>query len=206
MPKSLAHQRTDRAIIQAFITLSAQIPFEKMTVQNIMEEALVSRHTFYAHFHDKYEIAERLQEELYEKFLDFMQKRIPKIDSPAPQYPILDAAIWEFSLQSHDKLRAIQHIHTETIDLFGKIRQYIVNHYQECFPKHENLPLEASIYAGMVTAAMEYFVQNASFLPGTDISRPLLQCYIHAALFAIGIHDEKKAEKAETFLSDLAHK
>ena len=81
--ESLQYRRVDKCILNAFIKISPQIPFEKMTVQDILDEALVSRYTFYAHFHDKYEVAERIQDELYKQFLLLTEERIPSIESQA---------------------------------------------------------------------------------------------------------------------------
>lgn len=55
--------RTDNAIIHAFTMLLKRKPFEKITVQDILDETPVTRSTFYAHFRDKYEIGERIMEE-----------------------------------------------------------------------------------------------------------------------------------------------
>ena len=46
MEKGLQYRRTDRAIMNAFIKLVNQGSFEKLTVQEILDEALVSRNTF----------------------------------------------------------------------------------------------------------------------------------------------------------------
>ena len=43
--------RTDKAIKQALITLLKNKPFEKITVQDILDETPVTRSTFYKHFH-----------------------------------------------------------------------------------------------------------------------------------------------------------
>lgn len=65
MKKDTLYIRTDKAIVSAFIRLLKDKTFEKITVQDILEETPVSRGTFYAHFKDKYEIAERMQEEFF---------------------------------------------------------------------------------------------------------------------------------------------
>ena len=62
MKGSTQFRRTDRAIIDATIRLLRERSFEELTVQNILDETPVSRATFYAHFHDKYEVAERMQD------------------------------------------------------------------------------------------------------------------------------------------------
>ena len=46
------------------MTLLSRKPFEKITVQDILDNTPVSRATFYKHFKDKYEIAEKIQEEI----------------------------------------------------------------------------------------------------------------------------------------------
>ena len=66
MEKGLQYKRTDRAIVNAFIKLVNQGSFEKLTVQEILDEALVSRNTFYSHYRDKYDIAEQLFEKYKE--------------------------------------------------------------------------------------------------------------------------------------------
>ena len=65
--------RTDKAITQALISLLKVKPFEKITVQDILDETPVTRSTFYKHFHDKYEIAEKMQQEFFEA-QDTLQK------------------------------------------------------------------------------------------------------------------------------------
>ncbi len=52
--------RTRKAIEQALITLLGKLPLEKITVQDICQEALVNKGTFYRHYHDKYEVASSL--------------------------------------------------------------------------------------------------------------------------------------------------
>ncbi len=55
------YERTHKAICNALVELLKDKPFEKITVQNILEAPPVTRTTFYKHFRDKYEIAELMQ-------------------------------------------------------------------------------------------------------------------------------------------------
>lgn len=48
--------RTKMAIVEAFNTLIADIDFENITIQAIIEEAEVSKATFYRYFKDKYDV------------------------------------------------------------------------------------------------------------------------------------------------------
>jgi len=209
MKSSLQYRRTDKAIINAFMKLASEIPFEKITVQDILEEALVSRYTFYAHFHDKFEIAERLQEELYQDFLSFMQEKIPEIHAkkmPAREHhQHFDFEIAQFSVKNPEKLRAIKNIHTETIDFYRLLKSYFMDHYKETLPNHPEAELEAKIYANMVAAVMEYCADYSTDL-NSNISVSVMQAQIHACLYGIGIHDAKSVQKAQEYLFSLAHK
>lgn len=56
--------RSKEAIKQAFIKLCINKRTEKITVTKILEEANVSRGTFYAHFQDIYDVKEQVEEDL----------------------------------------------------------------------------------------------------------------------------------------------
>lgn len=45
----------------AFVTLLSQESFETMTVKELIDEAGISRATFYAHFDDKYDFIHRME-------------------------------------------------------------------------------------------------------------------------------------------------
>lgn len=62
MKRTNQFARTDRDIVNAFLTLLDQKSFEKITVADIIGEARINRSTFYQHFQDKYAILELLQE------------------------------------------------------------------------------------------------------------------------------------------------
>lgn len=55
-------ERTDRDITNALLSVMERKSFEKITVQDILDEAMINRSTFYQHFTDKFAILERLQE------------------------------------------------------------------------------------------------------------------------------------------------
>ena len=204
MKRNLPYQRIDKAIIQAFIHLRQDISFEKLTVQDILDEALVSRYTFYAHFHDKYEVAERIQEELYQDFLMIIRSSIPEIDaqslSSAEHHQMVDNAIAVFGRKNASKLRSIRDIHTETIDFSAKIQKYLSENYLHSAAMGKNPLLESKIYANMALASMEYFEHSNL----ENVSQTVMESYIYAMLHAIGIHDRKRTDCAVSYLSDLA--
>lgn len=61
-------RRTRQFIQDAFLALLERKPFEKIQVSDITDSAMVNRSTFYRHYRDKYDLADRLQEEMIETF------------------------------------------------------------------------------------------------------------------------------------------
>ncbi|MDN6291733.1 MAG: TetR/AcrR family transcriptional regulator, partial [Tetragenococcus halophilus] len=45
--------RTRKMILEAFMKLVSEKGYNNVTIQNIAEEAMINRATFYAHFKDK---------------------------------------------------------------------------------------------------------------------------------------------------------
>lgn len=60
----LRAQKTQKAIINAFLTLRAKKPLNKITVTELAKEAMISKATFYLHYSDIYDLSERLQDRL----------------------------------------------------------------------------------------------------------------------------------------------
>ncbi|GAB2023646.1 TetR/AcrR family transcriptional regulator [Pseudolactococcus yaeyamensis] len=67
MPKKvdLRVKRTNKLITQAFIKLLRSKTFDKITINDISDEAMINRATFYSHFKDKFD----LFEQIVDKFL-----------------------------------------------------------------------------------------------------------------------------------------
>ena len=197
MDKNTAsYRRMDKVILNAFIELSTQMSFENITVQKIVDAALISRYTFYMHFHDKYEVAERIQDDLYQEFIRLIQQEIPAINAADAAVPdrqqMMDVAILEFYKKHAAQTQSIINIHTETIDFSGRIKTFLAENYKSKFPNHENLDLEARLYANMAMTLSEYYLSNANSLLS---NKSRISSYIYTFLYAIGIHDEILIQK-----------
>lgn len=140
MSRSPSFIRTDKAIMQAFIDLLKEKSFEKITVQDILEKTPVTRATFYAHYHDKYEIAERM----LEQFLHARDDVRLEISSASPSKM---RGIVRKSFSSNRELaEALFKIHTDKVDL----RRTLSEEFETLYLNESNSkahPLEARIYA-----------------------------------------------------------
>lgn len=132
--------RTDKAIMQALIELLKEKPFEKITVQDILDRTPVTRATFYAHYHDKYEIAERMQEQFFQLRQNI---RFQLADLPSSK---LNNVVKKFSSSHQEMIEALLKIHTEKVDL----RQALVDEYKDYYQNttyHTNVLTESQVYA-----------------------------------------------------------
>lgn len=67
--KDLRVRRTHKLLQQAFIELVVEDGFEAMTVQTLAECAMINRATFYRHFEDKYDLAQKVYEAVTSEYV-----------------------------------------------------------------------------------------------------------------------------------------
>lgn len=144
MQNNPQYVRTDKAIKQALIKLLKTKPFEKITVQDILDETPVTRSTFYKHYHDKYEIAEKMQEDFFEA-QGTLKKAYHNTHTP------ITPAILRISQQNREIMDALLKIHTEHVDLRNSLANHAIDHYLSG-PTGASPNLEAEIYAQAITA------------------------------------------------------
>lgn len=65
----LRTQKTSKSIINAFLQLRAHKPLEKITVKELSQLAEINKATFYLHYHDIYELSEKLENEVVQSTL-----------------------------------------------------------------------------------------------------------------------------------------
>ena len=147
MTGNIQYLRTDRAIQSALLSLLGKKPFEKITVQDILDETPVSRATFYKHFHDKYEIVEKIQDEILHTHTEL---RNSLAQATPDQYPAL---MERFSLRYKEISQLLMKVQTERVNLplalVEESRQYYLSTTDS--PTRE---LESRIYAAASTATM----------------------------------------------------
>ncbi|MGT2637454.1 TetR/AcrR family transcriptional regulator [Streptococcus ratti] len=68
----IRYLRTEKLIFDAFTKLLSEKPYEKITVQDIADEAMINRATFYAHYTDKDELQQGIQKQLLQELSDMI--------------------------------------------------------------------------------------------------------------------------------------
>lgn len=74
-------KRTKKAMTEALAKLLLEKPLNNISVREIAEIADINRGTFYLHYRDVYDMAEHLQNEIFEKFNEIVENHEPKNSS-----------------------------------------------------------------------------------------------------------------------------
>lgn len=69
-------KRTQKAIKQALLELIEEKGFERITVKDITDRAEISRNTFYLHYEDKYDLTNKMCDELMSKLFFNVGKQL----------------------------------------------------------------------------------------------------------------------------------
>lgn len=199
MSNNLQYRRTHKAIIGAFLKLSEQRAFDQITVQDIMDEALVSRYTFYKHFKDKYEIAELLQDQLMEEFCTLMD-RVQRESHTGKLDQMAQNELWCQFAGSHQEFRALWNIHTDTVDLQERFRDFFRKSYLQQMgggDETQYRQLEADICAAVQTTLMTFFSKDLNMNTHT-LGEPIREVLINACMYLARI---ESGEQIKAMLS-----
>lgn len=72
-------KRTQSAIKNSFFKLICEIGFEKISVKNLTEDAMISRNTFYLHYNDKYDLLKKICNEMIRNLFFRVGKQLRRV-------------------------------------------------------------------------------------------------------------------------------
>lgn len=202
--RNLQYRRTDRAIVQAFLRLLEKKPYEKITVQEILEEALVSRNTFYLHYRDKADIAESLYHDFIQDFQNFkegffQEKREQTGRERELETFEFNSELMRFLQERRAVIRTLSKIRTDTIQMDTFIRSYFKKYYEDTLKRQQvarrTFSMEANLYAALIGEISMIGTQSTSAtLDVDDVARAIAR----ASLFAMGVRDQQRQRELLT--------
>lgn len=169
--------KTRKNIRASFINLLLVKDFKDITIQNIIDEALIGRSTFYDHYFDKYDLLNQLVDEVLVDFKDIIKDRFD-LKSENDFIKFFLNMIEHYSKQRTTFL-ALLNVHTESIDLYNSLINILRN--------------ECSSYLDSID------FQNKSTVPKEYVSR----LYASTAMTSIQWCLENKEEYTPQFFIDL---
>ena len=188
MKNNLQYKRTDRDITDAFLKLLQKKPFEKIIVKNIMEEAMVNRSTFYQHFRDKYEIAEKLQT----YYVEELKRTLEAINKKSPtKFGDVSELTRSYFIENRATLKLLMKIKVENVDIVNEWNKF----FQEIYLSKVNSPyaeIEATLCSSVTLSFMVYYIEHDNI--NVDYSKMFLEVFMNAAMKLINLEDDKDAK------------
>lgn len=167
--------KTRNNIQASFISLLSQKNFSKITVQDILDAALINRSTFYKHYSDKYQLAENLCNEIFDLLKTGVKDRFCCTTSEdalmviKPLYQILST--------KRGEILALFRINSDTIHLYDDMSDFLKRSFYEQHSLQNQqstdiLDYLASMYASLVMTAITWCLKNNGyneFLNNTEL-------------------------------------
>ena len=76
-------EKTKKSIINSFLALRSKKELEEITIKELCEMAQINKSTFYAHYHDIYDLSEQLEKELVTSLMEEIRHPENVINDPA---------------------------------------------------------------------------------------------------------------------------
>lgn len=158
--------KTHRIIHGAFVELLHEKAYEQITVQEIIDRALVNRNTFYKYYSGKSALAEKMVAGLRADYIAFLQQRFSgEIDlhtlmlsaSHFFEQRKLLLALWKIQTKRH-------HLYA---DMFALIKSHYLKSVQTKLPETQaaEWDYQAEMFANLMMASLRYYFERDLPLP-----------------------------------------
>lgn len=174
MSSDLRVIKTHRSIREALINLLHEQSFEKISVQDILDKALVNRSTFYKYYSGKSDLAGKMIADFKDSYAQALQIRFSGIsteqfiDQVAPPFLVqrrLILALWSINTRKH-------HLYA---DMHAMIKTNFINYAQSRDSKQTDWDFQATIFATMALTTARYFFENERIIPFSELIKQLSQ-------------------------------
>ena len=146
------NKKTKASIQQAFLSLLEKSSFEAIAVGQIATAAAINRGTFYLHYLDKYDLLDKIEEQLFEalgKQIDELQALQPYTSSFESEQRKLAAALFQSILVQAPLLK---------IFLSERGRAGFHLRFRNAFAQKVRTNLEKSAYFQQANVSLDYFL------------------------------------------------
>lgn len=169
--EDLRIRRTYKLLFEALLALLEERPFEKISVTDICDQAMVHRTTFYKHFEDKYHL---LMYGIKELQKDFNERSFTNESFSNPKQYYLDIFENVLKYMSADiKMYSLVLARNETDSILSMFSKLLVEDIICKLKDNEKngikhlIPIEviANFYAGALLSMISWWLRNSESIP-----------------------------------------
>ena len=161
--KDLRVIKTKINIESTFLRLLKETTFEKITVRILLDEALISKGTFYAHYLDKYDLAEKTVHRFLNDFRTSIQERLNGVLDKNNAKNLWKSLLNTLNTVISD-LNVLKKIHTENINVEKSMRQVFAEEYALLLKQQniasQNPAMQSFIFSTLAMSYLNYFQEN----------------------------------------------
>lgn len=153
--------KTKRNIQNSFLNLLGKKDFSSITVQEILEEALINRSTFYAHYTDKYDLARCMCQAMQQEFEQMVQKRF-SLEEPTQIVKSIEN-VYQDVYEKREVYSRLWRIQTEEIHLYEDMSVYLSEQFLKAYVQEKNVEKAeyvAEIYSAIIMTSIKWCITH----------------------------------------------
>lgn len=151
--------KTRKNIEASLIRLLDEKDFHSITVQDLLDMALINRSTFYKHYSDKYALAEEMCRNVFAIFTKEVEQRF-QCTSSEDAFAVVKQLYFQLSKRRVEILALFQ-IHTESIHLYDDMFEYLKARFQK--EKGADADYLATLYASLVMTMIKWCLEHNGY-------------------------------------------
>lgn len=167
--------KTRQAIQDAFVDLVLSEGFERITVSELAKQAMINRQTFYKHYLDKYDLAEKMGKSILKRINEITQLRIDLIHQDLTIIQIVDRLRPRLIKMIENYRRpiiALRSVHLSNFDLNQQINNQ-VKHAANQFLGNSGTPFVLAVMCGIVNSVFNYLLEYNDLPTDEEIAEDL---------------------------------
>jgi AcrR family transcriptional regulator len=189
--------RTRKMITQAFFSLLRNKKFEKISIQEIADAAMINRATFYAHYADKQDLYDSLIDTFIMDFIKILDEQ-----NPVDGTDVYVNDIEEMLARFYDFVRQNPEVAQIVIDksqdqtIINRFIEILTERYTELFDKleireHDVLvpsDFVISYITSILAGTLKWWVSSSSTMKASDFAHLIVKLISNGHLTVLGVN------------------
>ena len=184
--------KTKTAIRTAFVELLSERSFEEITVKDIVEKAVINRTTFYRHYIDKYDLAQKVSDEMLQNYIRLADVRFKETHSFESLMEILDQVYYSMD---RDREVVLLFMKSGSFNFRTRLQRMLQDSFAVFAVKQANAvgnqELQALLFSNIAVTLIEYALSHPNYTTASELIRELKQ---YAAFITSAQITEEKEE------------
>ena len=180
------HASTDLRVVKtksniqaSFVQLLLEKDFQDITVQNILDKALINRKTFYSHYADKYQLAEQIANDFFAELSGYLALRSQ--GTSTMDHYLQDAeSIYAKLYERKNTILALWSIHTEELNVYEHLQNLLQQEYLSVVKDQtadHDTKQQAFFFSTFVLSTLKYMLESGHTYTAHQIAQEFQMFY-----------------------------